>query len=147
MKEKWIKPSTEVQRFLPNAYCEDCSLKPEGMTVYFVCDGGTDANHHYDVYYANGTPYCTYKNDGSTLQGTFHPCEETHEVRIPANESLDDYFPLGYMILTTGRNTIWGWNATGETGPQIPVRIWTEDGTDCHTTENIQTSSWDTSKS
>lgn len=132
-KKVWVRPVTEVQQFEANEYVAACG--DSGVVYNFVCDAGSK-RYDYNVYLADGTPYCTSGRDSGGLVKDYtgySPCGDTHEAES------DSGFLKGYMY----RQGDWGAN----TGSKIDVIIWTEDYTNCHCTTQLDMDAWETAKS
>lgn len=131
-KRVWTKPLAVVEQFMANEYVAACG--DSGVQYKFVCDAGSK-NSDYNVYLADGTPYCTSGRDSGGLNkdyDSYSPCGETHVA------DSDSVFLRGYMY-KQGRG--------GNTGDKIDVMIWTEDYTNCHCTTNLNMNHWETAKS
>lgn len=140
-KMSWENPAVDVQRFVPQ-YCQTpCGDGEEMVTYYFECDAGLNENH-YVFLETNGEEglqpngrfewgdywwEVEYHNPDQRLTRTFHPCSQTHVVTVPRSQSIDDIFPMGYML---------------ERNQTIPVRIWTANGTNVHCTTQLREDSF-----
>lgn len=69
MKEAWIRPLTEVQKFVANEYVAACGVRPDG-TYIFKCDA------------PKGNLYIDGRN-GYAYLGSYHPCGKTHTTKNP----------------------------------------------------------------
>ena len=135
----YVKPMMDSEVFASNEYCSTCG----DVTSYlFNCDAGSKTKWQ-DVYVeSNGIdglqtrsewiqtgehPLDGYLQPADTFRtGSYHACGATHEAPT-TDEFLD-----GYVI--NGRLT-------------IPVKIWTDHGTNTHCTTNINEGTWPIAKS
>lgn len=132
MKEAWVRPLTEVQKFVANEYVAACG--DSGVVYYFECNAG-NKNHKYAVKDSKGqvvTISGMYMNGGQGFGGYYyHPCKETHTAES------DSGFIKGYHLddmSTSGDD-------------KIKVIIWTDNNTDVHCTTNVDMNKWETAKS
>lgn len=133
-KRVWTKPLAEVEQFMANNHiASECG--DSGVVYGFVCDAG-NKNNDYNVYLADGTPYCTSGRDSGGLvkdYGSYSPCGETHSA------DSDSVFLKGYMY----KQGSWG----SDSGSKIDVIIWTENYTNCHCTTNLDMDAWEVLRS
>lgn len=134
MKKIWSAPEAIAEQFAANEYVAACG--DNNVVYYFKCNAGS-RNKQYNVYLANGDPYCTSGKDygGYERRGWdyYKPCGSTHEA------DSDSGFLSGYMYEQNRHG--------GNTGERIDVIIWTENNKDCHCTTNLDMDQWETAKS
>lgn len=122
----WCRPKAIVEKFMPNEYIAACG---DSGTVYnFECNAGIqysgNDNYHYKVWTSSGRVLADWDS------GYYGPCGITHQA------DSNDEFLNGYMDdINTRENE------------NIPVIIWTNNGTDVHCTTNLDMSQWSTAKS
>ena len=144
MKDNWICPDVDVQQFAPQEFVAVCDNTGATVTYYFQCNAGSYTRWQ-EVYLEtngreglqtngswSGTIWNPIWTPGDEYQGRYHACDETHEVVVDANApfNIDAEFPKGYLhaAVEQGGYTTYEW---------IPVRIWTDNGTNLHCTTNI----------
>lgn len=136
-KRAYSKPILESETFIPQNYIAACG--DSGKTYNFTCDGG--GGQKGDVYTNSGTNL----TEGRTQY--YHACNTKHSA------PSDDEFIRGVFIANGGNDQKQHWVWDGifkghmEDYPSIPVIIWTDGGTNVHCTENLDISSWETTKS
>lgn len=145
MKNEYVKPEMVIEKYMAeHNVAEDCSKKPGGRTVYFVCDAG-ESNKHYAVKNASGTVqtisgYYLNGNNSAWSYGTnYHPCGDTHTFQLNGNQQLSDR-----KDIITGMHLD---DPDTRKDENIAVTIWTNNDTNVHCTTIINPQEWDTSKS
>lgn len=134
-KRVWTCPTAVVEEFMANQYIA-ASCGDSGTVYNFKCNAGS-RYRGYNVYLADGSPYCTsgedYGNQYIDGWGYFKPCGEEHSAES------DSVFLKGYMYKQDfdGDNT----------GSRIDVIIWTDNYTNCHCTTELDMDKWETLKS
>lgn len=136
-KRMYIKPVLESETFVPQNYIAACG--DSGKIYKFTCDGG--GGQKGDVYTNSGT------NLTEGISHYYHACNTKHDA------PSEDEFIRGTFIANGGndqkRHWVWDGISQGhmEDYPSIPVIIWTDGGTNVHCTENLDITSWETTKS
>lgn len=148
MKKVYEKPAMQVEAFVANHYCADCSDDAHSFVTYlFDCGTGLgDENTYYYVHDGNGN----YQTFGPYYYGPrslahpnaarYHPCFEHHEVTVPKGidviaDTPDIY--SGYYLDLYGTTRV----------ERIPVVLWTENDTNMHATVVLDPREWHTVKS
>ena len=134
MKREYVKPMMVGEQFVPNEYIAACG---ETNKVYkFTCNGGGGA--YGDVYLeTNGVeglqradiPFVRPADEKLTFIDNYHACGAVHEAPTDAE------FPLGYF------------DPMDSVVSYTKVRVWTAGGTNVHCTEQLDISTWETTKS
>lgn len=144
MKNTYVKPEMAIEKFMADHnFAEDCSKKPGGRTVYFVCNAG-ETNSKYAVKNSSGqvqTISGMYMSAGDRYGRDYyyHPCNATHTFQLSGNQQLSNHPDIITGMHLDKKGTDWDEN--------IAVTIWTEGGKDVHCTTIINPQEWDTSKS
>lgn len=147
-KKIYEKPAMQVEAFIANDYCVNCSDSSHHYTdYYFECTAGeqghqyyiTDANGNYQI--INGDFYGprSERPHGYNQSYIYHPCNANHTVRVYEGESITDQEDILYNLylddtITPGKD-------------MIQVVIWTDKGTDVHATIKMDPTKWDIAKS
>ena len=133
------------EKFVPQDYVAACGPNTQFVRYFFQCDANTDSpREYYDVYLeSNGRAGLQIVLGGgligdTKLNGTgiislshYHPCMQTHVVDVPKGQSIDQFFPRGYIVHP---------NATDFTSRDArEVRIWTANNTNIHCTRQLTT--------
>ena len=146
-KKIYEKPAMQVEEFVANTYCDDCSDASHTMVTYiFSCGYGLGgSNVHYYIHDGNGN-YQTidghYYGPYDHQHGNYyyyHKCSSYHEISVPKStpvEELDDVI-FGLYLDRTSTNEV----------ESIPVAIWTEQHTNLHATIQTDPREWQTTKS
>lgn len=154
-KKIYEKPAMQVEAFIANDYCVNCSTDPghNYLTYEFVCDGGKGKSRYGEdnFFIHNGSGnYYTFNHymgpegwwDGPQhMISYYHPCGQTHTVKVPIGttvDQLDDVKVGAYYLddISTNRRESFG-----------PVTIWTEGGTTVHATTITNPKEWHLAKS
>ncbi len=123
-KKIYEKPAMQVEAFIANDYCEDCSAPGHhGYTINFECNAG-NRRRYYSIYKKNADGSRTYfpaPASGTPTNGMdwgYHPCGETHQFDV---EAMADLYT---------RNDIYqGWMIDDVFSPgwdDLEVTIWTD---------------------
>lgn len=147
-KKIYEKPVMQMEAFMANNYCEDCSAPGHhGYTINFECDAG-NSRRAYSIYKKNADGTRTYFQapvSGREVNGwSFHysPCGETHQFDVETMEELytrNDIYQ-GWMI---DDNLSRGWD-------DIEVTIWTKGNisdNEIHCTTILDPKEWTLAKS
>ena len=125
---EYVKPTMEGELFAANEYVATCGEMNE---VYkFVCDAGGGT---YGTVYEDTNKNGRFDFGDEPLTGiiipTYHACGKTHEA--PTNDDfLDGFYCPDSLVLKA-----------------VPVKIWTDGGTNIHCTTKIEMDKWETVKS
>lgn len=126
MKRKYERPWMVGEEFSPNEFIAACG---DSNTVYkFKCDagGGVVGNVYLET---NGQEGLQTGRGGDKLLSGYKACGTTHEA-----QTTDDFLD-GYYVTGSGRNV-------------TPVIVWRGPKNDnTHCTENLDMSTWETTKS
>lgn len=126
MKRKYVRPWMVGEEFSPNEFIAACG---DSNTVYkFKCDagGGVVGNVYLET---NGQEGLQTGKGGDKLLSGYKACGTTHEA-----QTTDDFLD-GYYVTGSGRNV-------------TPVIVWRGPKNDnTHCTENLDMSTWETTKS
>ena len=126
MKRKYERPWMVGEEFSPNEFIAACG---DSNTVYkFKCDagGGVVGNGYLET---NGQEGLQTGRGGDKLLSGYKACGTTHEA-----QTTDDFLD-GYYVTGSGRNV-------------TPVIVWRGPKNDnTHCTENLDMSTWETTKS
>lgn len=132
MKKEYVRPMMVGERFAPNEYVAACGDR--GKVYKFECNAGEVGyiNHKFPVPWVEEVVhhYAVYGDDGKQYGSNYGPCGKTHEA------PSDSGFINGWMD-----------DKLTEEVEQIPVIIWTDNGRNCHCTDNLNMESWETAKS
>ena len=144
-KLHYSKPLMLAEKFVPQEYMAACGPDTQFVRYFFQCDANTDdPRSQYDVYLeTNGTAGLQIGLGlgilgDEKLNGTgiislshYHPCMQTHQVDVPKGQSIDQFFPKGYIVHP---------NAIDLTGSDWrEVRVWTANNTNIHCTRQLRT--------
>ena len=134
-QRKWQSPVNDLQFFVAQQYVAACT--PDEYVEYiFRCNAGSSGNNYGVWLETNGISGLQQNGPGADERlRNFHPCNEPHSVIVRKGESVDNVFPYGYIRRAA---------AFGQTtfDPTINVRVWTNNGTNVHCTENLDTNEW-----
>lgn len=126
MKRKYERPWMVGEEFSPNEFIAACG---DSNTVYkFKCDagGGVVGNVYLET---NGQEGLQTGRGGDRYLSGYQACGTTHEA-----QTTDDFLD-GYYVTESGRNV-------------TPVIVWRGPKNDnTHCTENLDMSTWETTKS
>lgn len=126
MKRKYERPWMVGEEFSPNEFIAACG---DSNTVYrFKCDagGGVVGNVYLET---NGQEGLQTGKGGDRYLSGYKACGTTHEA-----QTTDDFLD-GYYVTGRGRNV-------------TPVIVWRGPKNDnTHCTENLDMSTWETTKS
>jgi len=140
MKKEYVAPTMVCEEFAANEYVAACG--DSGVVYKFKCNAGSRSSK-YNVYLADGSPYCTSGLDfgNKNIRGWdyYHPCYDADSQQGYHEADSDTGFVKGYMY----KQDRYGNN----TGSKIDVIIWTENYTNCHCTTDLDMNSWETAKS
>ena len=136
-EKKWQSPVKDLQFFVPQQYVAACAPGETYVEYTFWCNAGSSGNNYGVWLETNGIS--GLQQDGPLADErlrNFHPCNESHSVTVRKGESVDNVFPYGYI-----RRLRWG---SGQTtvDPTINVRVWTNNGTNVHCTDNLSMNDW-----
>lgn len=125
--KKYVRPMMRVESFAPNEFISACG---DSNTVYkFQCDagGGDRGDVYLETNGQEGLQTSGRKRD--EYRSEYHACGVTHEANT-RDEFLDGYY------VKEGADTV------------VPVIVWCgEDGNNTHSTENLDMSTWEVTKS
>ena len=126
MKRKYERPWMVGEEFSPNEFIAACG---DSNTVYkFKCDAGGGVPG-YVYLETNGKKGLQTGEGGDRYLSRYHACGTTHEA-----QTTDDFLD-GYYVTGSGRNV-------------TPVIVWRGPKNDnTHCTENLDMSTWETTKS
>ena len=127
-RRKWVSPVKGTQLFIPQQYVAACAPDETYIEYKFECNAGVGIYYVWEE--TNGTSGLQTGIGGDRYINRYQPCEKNHSVIVRNGESVDDIFPYGYI--SKNRNGV----------PYINVRIWTENGTNLHCTENLAMNEW-----
>lgn len=147
MKKNYDKPVMQLEEFVPNNYCADCSDESHSFVTYlFDCGNGLDETDYY-ILDANG--------NNATIDGKYYgprdfahynnayyyePCFEHHEVTVPKGHDViaenDDILSGYYLDKMYTRQK-----------EMIPVVLWTNNHTNMHATVILDPHDWQEVKS
>lgn len=141
MKKNYDKPVMQLEEFVPNNYCADCSDESHSYVTYkFTCGFGLDDDDYY-IRDANGHGA---RIDGKTYgtNGThyYEPCYEYHEVTVKKGVDViaeNDDILEGYYLDKMSTSTV----------EMIPVILWTNHHTNMHATVQLDPTEWQLAKS
>lgn len=157
-KKIYEKPAMQVEAFIANDYCVNCSTDPDHqmVTYNFVCTAGA---------ISSGTPAYAIHNaseqiqtiagkymDGGRTSYYFHPCNATHQFSVKRGTDLSklDNILTGLHIDRYGTVNRWGEiedvNRYRGCDP-IPVTVWVDDRNSIHCTTALNPEEWSTEKS
>lgn len=155
-KKIYEKPAMQVEAFIANDYCVNCSTDPDhNYLIYsFACDGGKgEATHmiygddEYYIHDGNGNYHTingTYYGPRADSQGYihyYHPCGKTHEVKVPIGTPITDLKDILVGNYYLDDRHTYSRESIG------PVTIWTEGGTTVHATTITNPKEWHLAKS
>lgn len=145
-KKIYEKPVMQVEEFVANTYCDDCSDESHTMVTYiFKCGNGLD-NTHYYIHDGNGNyQWINNKWFGPAYDWDHWPayhyekCPSYHEITLPKGQD-----PLNEPDILSGYYLDKCFTDNIE---KIPVVIWTDGGTNTHCTVELDPHQWQTVKS
>ena len=130
MKRKYVRPWLVGEEFSPNEFIAACG---DSNTVYkFKCDagGGVIGNVYLETNGEEGLQ--TYGRNSDEFRSGYQACGTTHEAQT-TDEFLDGY----YVTESRKEGTV-----------ITPVIVWFgPDNDNTHCTENLDMSTWETTKS
>lgn len=130
-KKAYSKPIMSAQHFEPQEFIAACDPDATFVTYEFWCDAGVgneykvylDSNHDGVFQQSSDTQLTQSANWWTGQPGTvFSPCQETHSVTVRKGESIDNIFPIGFIV----RYDNYGLHTNDVT----KVRIWRGDNND-----------------
>ena len=144
-KKIYEKPAMQVEAFVANHYCADCSDDAHSFVTYlFDCGNGLRDTRYY-IHDGNGNyqridgKYYGPRDYWGQQVWYYEPCYEHHEVTVPKGHDViaeNDDILAGYYLDPIG----------GEVDA-IPVVLWTDGGTNMHATVVLDPHEWQMVKS
>ena len=146
-KKIYEKPAMQVEAFVANHYCADCSDSDHTRVTYIFACGyklGTPDDHYWITdsnghYVSIDGKYYGPNNGHHYSYWYYHPCTSYHEITVGVDEN-----PLDAPDVHTGYY-LDHQNTPGK--DMIPVVLWTENGTTMHATVQRDPSKWQLAKS
>jgi hypothetical protein len=142
MKKIYEKPCMQVEAFVANHYCADCSDDDHSYVTYlFDCGNGLRDTRYY-IRNKNNTDYATidgkYYGPGWWTY-YYEPCYEHHEVTVPK----------GHDVIAENDDILdgYGLDPIGGDVDFIPVVLWTDNHTNMHATVVLDPHEWQMVKS
>lgn len=145
-RREYKKPVMQLEKFVPNNYCADCSDEGHTQVTYiFKCGNGLDDTWYY-IHDGNGNyQWIDGKWFGPATDWDHYPsyhyekCTDYHEITLPKGQD-----PLTAGDIYTGLYLDKCYTNRLE---QIPVVIWTNDHTNVHCTVELDPREWQLAKS
>ena len=146
MKKNYDKPVMQLEEFIPNNYCADCSDESHSYVTYlFDCGNGLRDTRYYIRNQTNtgfaridGKYYGPREYWGQNVW-YYEPCYEHHEVTVPK----------GHDVIAENDDILdgYGLDPIGGEVEFIPVVLWTDGGTNMHATVILDPHDWQEVKS
>ena len=148
MKKVYEKPAMQVEEFVANTYCDDCSDEAHTRVTYiFKCGLQLgDTNDHSWITNSNGD----YVSIDRKFYGPswisshnphyyYHPCSEYHEITVPKGVDPLDQPDVYTQYYLDHQDT--------PEKDMIPVVLWTQNHTSMHATVQRDPREWQLAKS
>lgn len=129
MKKEWVEPRILIQQFVANEYVAACG--DENKVYNFTCDAPGGTLYYYPQ--GDGKIDGVYNGSGRAQRlGSYHPCSATHEAKVTSD------FYDGFVD--------YDWDGKHDEGEGVIVGRGKHNNNG-HATQNLDMSSWTTSKS
>ena len=146
MKKVYEKPAMQVEEFVANTYCDDCSDEGHTWVTYiFACGYGLYPTAEYWIHDGNGNyqtidgHYYGPRDGIHNQRWYYHKCDSYHEISVPKSTPVTDLDDVIFGLYLDNRDT--------SQRESIPVAIWTENHTNLHATIQTNPDEWQLAKS